>query len=179
MSETIAGLPPKRSGMRAGAEPSTALPLMPEWYLVIAALALLALLGISWPPLVWAAPLLLVAVALPLVQAALAATRAQFPVPPESAGERIRRWTLTFTLHLLQPLARLIGRLTHGLTPWRLRFAPALATRPDDADGAPASIGAGTAASPRAGDDARARRLETMSVRLIPVSPGGGDLPAG
>jgi len=29
------------------------LPLMPEWYLVIVALALLSALGASWPPLLW------------------------------------------------------------------------------------------------------------------------------
>ena len=45
-------------------------PLMPEWYLVIAALAALSLLGLSWPPLASAFPLFLLAAAAPVVQAA-------------------------------------------------------------------------------------------------------------
>src|SRR5205814_2021637 len=45
--------------------PSTllAFPLMPEWYYVIGGLAGLSLLGLSWSPLLWAAPLLLLALA--------------------------------------------------------------------------------------------------------------------
>lgn len=103
--------------------PSTllALPLMPEWYFVIAALAFLSLLGLSWPPLLWFMPLLVLAAAGPIAQAAIAATRAQFPVPAGSRGEMGRRWVLTFGMHLMQPLARLIGRIKHGLTPWRRR----------------------------------------------------------
>ncbi len=102
-----------------------ALPLMPEWWFVAAALAALALLGLSWPPLLWVAPFALLAVALPLGQAALAATRAQFPLPARSAGQRVQRWALVFFMHLQQPLARLIGRLKHGLTPWRRHGAAA------------------------------------------------------
>jgi O-antigen biosynthesis protein len=95
------------------------LPLMPEWYLLVAALAALALLGWSWPPLLWAIPLLLLAVALPVAQAVLSAAHARFPTPAASLGEGLRRRALTAGMHLAQPLARLIGRLRHGLTPWR------------------------------------------------------------
>jgi GT2 family glycosyltransferase len=98
-----------------------ALPLMPEWLFVVAALAVVSLLGLSWPPLLWAVPLLVLAGAAPIAQAAIAATRAQFPVPAASSGERVQRWALTFAMHLMQPVARLIGRLKHGLTPWRRR----------------------------------------------------------
>jgi GT2 family glycosyltransferase len=97
------------------------LPLMPEWYLVVALLAALALLGLSWPPLLWTLPLLLLAVAAPVAQAAIAAGRAQFPVVASSRREQVQRRVLTFGMHLMQPLARLIGRLQHGLTPWRRR----------------------------------------------------------
>jgi hypothetical protein len=103
------------------------LPLMPEWYFLIAALAALALLGLSWPPLLWAAPLLALAIAPPIAQAGLAATRAHFPVPAQSAAEKAQRWVLTFGMHLIQPLARLVGRLRQGLTPWRRRGSPDLA----------------------------------------------------
>ena len=101
-----------------------ALPLMPEWMFVVAALAVLTLLGLGWAPLLWAAPLLALAVAAPVAQAAIAATRARFPLPATSAGEAARRWVLTFSMHLMQPLARLIGRYRHGLTPWRQRNTP-------------------------------------------------------
>ena len=64
-----------------------ALPLMPEWYLVIAALATLSLLSLSWPPLRISVPLAVLAVAAPFVQAALAASRAAYPVPAESRAK--------------------------------------------------------------------------------------------
>jgi GT2 family glycosyltransferase len=106
------------------------LPLMPEWYLVIAALAALLLLSLSWPPLRFIAPLLVLAATAPIAQAAMAATRAAYPVPAKSIGERAQRWLLTACLHLMQPLARLLGRLRHGLTPWRRRGGAAIVPRP-------------------------------------------------
>jgi GT2 family glycosyltransferase len=101
------------------------LPVMPEWYLVILVLAVLSLLGLSWWPLLGALPLLLLAVAAPITQAAIAATRAQFPVRPITAVGRLNRRLLTFFMHLMQPMARLNGRIRHGLTPWRRRGAAA------------------------------------------------------
>jgi glycosyltransferase involved in cell wall biosynthesis len=101
----------------------SALPLMPEWYLIIAALALLTLLGISWQPLLWAGPLLALAIAAPVAQAVLSAAKAEFPTPRPSGTQRLQLRALTALLHLLQPLARLIGRLRHGLTPWRKQLA--------------------------------------------------------
>ena len=98
------------------------LPLMPEWYLVIGGLAWLSILGLSWPPLLFAAPLLVIALAAPIAQAALAASRAHYPLPACSSLERVQRPAITFLLHLMQPVARLIGRFQHGLTPWRRRL---------------------------------------------------------
>jgi GT2 family glycosyltransferase len=103
------------------------LPLMPEWYLVIAILAALAALGTLWRPLLGAVPLLALAVAASLAQAALGAARASFTSAPRSAWARVRLRSLTAVLHMLQPLARLCGRLLHGLTPWRARALPGLA----------------------------------------------------
>lgn len=94
-----------------------ALPLMPEWYLLIAALAAIAALGALWPPLLLTLPLLVLSVATVLVQTGLAARRASYPSPSGSFW----RGPLTQLLHVLQPLARLRGRLAHGLTPWRRR----------------------------------------------------------
>ena len=98
-----------------------ALPMMPEWFLIIAALAILSVLALSWPPLRIAAPLAVLAAAAPLAQAAIAANRAVYPEAAKSTGERLRRWLLTAGLHVMQPLARLLGRVQHGLTPWRQR----------------------------------------------------------
>ncbi len=97
------------------------LPLMPEWYLLVAALGVLSLLGLSWPPLLLAVPLLVLAVAAPLVQAGISAGRASFTSEPPDARARLRLRSITFLLHLLQPLARLRGRIRHGLAIWRLR----------------------------------------------------------
>lgn len=111
-----------------------ALPLMPEWWYLVGVLAVLTALGFSWPPLFLFAPLALLALAAPLAQAAVAAARAAFPVPARGAGERWQRRALVFFMHLQQPVARLIGRRRHGLTPWRRRGEPA------DAGPAPAQL---------------------------------------
>ena len=54
---------------------------MPEWYLVVAALAAVSALGLFWAPLLLALPLLALAVAAPLLQAGLSATRRLVPGP--------------------------------------------------------------------------------------------------
>ncbi|MEA2311575.1 MAG: hypothetical protein QOE28_1543 [Solirubrobacteraceae bacterium] len=80
----------------------------PEWYLLVAALAGISALGLSWRPLLAGLPVLALAVAASLARAAAGASRAEPRLRP-----------LTFALHLLQPAARLAGRLEHGLVPWR------------------------------------------------------------
>jgi GT2 family glycosyltransferase len=96
------------------------LPLMPEWYLAICVLGLLSLAGAFWAPLlVLALPLLGAAITALLVDASLGAARARF----SSCRGRWRVRLLTGVLYLLQPLARLYGRISHGLTPWRRRGA--------------------------------------------------------
>jgi glycosyltransferase involved in cell wall biosynthesis len=97
-----------------------ALPLMPEWYLVVGALAGLVLLGIGWRPLLFALPFLAVATAAPIAQALLSAGRARF-TSAHSRADRVRLFVLTAYLHLMQPMARLVGRIDHGLVPWRHR----------------------------------------------------------
>jgi O-antigen biosynthesis protein len=56
--------------------------------------------------------------ALTLFYAAAGAWRAEHSVP-EGRGRRSRLVALTALLHLMQPAARLVGRLTNGLAPWR------------------------------------------------------------
>jgi O-antigen biosynthesis protein len=106
-----------------GAGTLLSLPLMPEWYFGIAALALLTLVGLTWTPLMFAAPLLFLAAVAPVAQSAVAATRARYPTRARDSREALQRWCTTFLMHMMQPVARLIGRITHGLTPWRRRGA--------------------------------------------------------
>jgi GT2 family glycosyltransferase/membrane protein implicated in regulation of membrane protease activity len=93
----------------------------PEWYLVLLALAGIAFVGVAWRPMLLALPLLALAAAPVLLQAALGGWRARLDSSERSRYKRIGLRALTIGLHLLQPAARLRGRLRHGLTPWRLR----------------------------------------------------------
>jgi O-antigen biosynthesis protein len=103
------------------------LPLMPEWYLVNAALAAIVLLGVLWSPLFFAAPLLALTAGLPLLQAVRSALAAESPTRLRSTWERVRFYVVTALLHMLQPLARLLGRLSVGLSPWRVHSIGRLA----------------------------------------------------
>jgi GT2 family glycosyltransferase len=94
-----------------------ALPRMPEWNIVVALLAGLTALGVAWSPLFLVAPALALALLAPLADASVAAVRAPFGRRPRRL--LVRLWTLTALLHLLQPLARLSGRVGYGLAPWR------------------------------------------------------------
>ena len=99
---------------------------MPEWHLITAILAGITVLSAVWSPLRFALPLLAVGVLVPVAQAVVSATRASFP--DTTRATRLWKRLLTGMLHLVQPIARLWGRLKEGLTPWRchgsLRPAP-------------------------------------------------------
>lgn len=115
------GSAPFQSIYQPAPDPYASLTLLPEWYLVIVALAGIAAIGTLWPPLLGTLPVLVLAVGVPIVQAGLGAARATFPHAPRSRISRLQLRGLTAFLHLLQPLARLCGRLRYGLTPWRWR----------------------------------------------------------
>jgi GT2 family glycosyltransferase len=105
------------------------LPLMPEWYVIVGLLGGLAMLGSLWPPLIMAVtPLFVTAVGISIVQAAKGALRASGVRISHPLWSRGRELALTTWLFLLQPCARLVGRWSTGLTPWRLhvRVPPAL-----------------------------------------------------
>ena len=106
---------------------ASALPLMPEWYLVVFALGVLSTMGALWTPLYFAVPLLVLVLGAPVAQAVVAARQAVFARAPSSYMARLKRRGLTFALHLLQPIARLYGRLRNGLHPWRQRNASEVA----------------------------------------------------
>ena len=104
-----------------GATPGllSSLILMPEWFLIVGLLALLTGLGYSWKPLLLAAPLSLFALGAPVVHAISSGTRTCRCGPTRNFFEKARLISITTLLHLLQPLARLFGRVRWGLTPWR------------------------------------------------------------
>jgi hypothetical protein len=99
----------------------TSLPLMPEWYLLILALALISGLGFSWRPLFMAPPLLAAAVVAVLFQAIRSATGTSLSKYSRPRLHHNLSLIAIGLLHLLQPLARLIGRVRSGLTVWRRR----------------------------------------------------------
>src|SRR5262249_50731671 len=114
-----AGSAPFQSIYRPASGLLASLPLMPEWYLAVLALAALTALGVIWTPLFAVGPLLLIAMGAPLAQGGLAAARAVFP---GRRGIRALAYRLlTGMLHVMQPVARLFGPIEHGLTPWRRR----------------------------------------------------------
>ncbi len=99
----------------------------PAWYLLLACLGLLSLLGLDWPPLRLALLPFAFGAGLTAGQAWKSAKHARFH------GDSVARWgafrlrALTALLYVAQPLARIWGRWTHavrhprGRRPWRLR----------------------------------------------------------
>jgi len=95
------------------------LPMMPEWYLIMIVLGVVSLLGMEWKPLAWALPILVLGASISVVQAIRSATQAAFTGASRSRSDCWKRWIVTAFLYLLQPMARLVGRVRHGLTLWR------------------------------------------------------------
>jgi O-antigen biosynthesis protein len=106
-----------------------ALPLMPEWYLLVGALGALAIQDVARRPLLATVPgvglplevVLLVAAVAALVGLAVGAGRDAVMSSPRARRRQPLLRAMTMLLYALQPLARLAGRLRHGLTPWRRR----------------------------------------------------------
>jgi hypothetical protein len=94
------------------------LPTMPEWTLLVLALAALAVLGAFWMPLQYLAlPALTLAAGASLGHAVWAALHA--PLREPRPADRARMRLVIAWLHLVQPVACLWGRLGSGLTLWR------------------------------------------------------------
>ena len=94
--------------------PSTlySLSLMPEWYLAMPVLAGLGSLGVLlWPPLQLALPLLAFTAVVPAVQAWLSTADSARATTSRSGPRRLAERLLTAVLHVMHPLARLVGRL--------------------------------------------------------------------
>ena len=108
--------------------PSTlrSLPLMPEWYLLLGLLAMLSIVGLFERPLLpWtdAAPVPVEVILLTAAVAALTvkAARSAWPASRIAGAPGIGIRGVTTLLFMLQPVARLVGRMRRGLTPWRRR----------------------------------------------------------
>jgi GT2 family glycosyltransferase len=99
----------------------SSLPLMPEWNIIILLLASLSMLGVKWPMLLWAIPVLVIAVLLIVFQAGFSSARALRSMRIASSYRRGKFFLMITLLHIIQPFARLYGRLLFGLTPWRRR----------------------------------------------------------
>lgn len=95
------------------------LPLMPEWLLIVAALAVLSLLGTVWSTFQWMMIPLLASIGITLWQAITTALEGRYDVPRGINSAFLKRVALTTCLALMQPAARLIGRISNGLTPFR------------------------------------------------------------
>jgi hypothetical protein len=113
------GMAPFQSLYQPGAGLLSAMPLTPEWVVLQGMLAALAALAASWPPLMLALPLLGLGVLLSVLQATRGAVQAIFPAQVEKRYGGFRLRALTAALYVLQPVARLYGRLRLGRTPLR------------------------------------------------------------
>lgn len=96
------------------------LPLMPEWYLIAAFLGGVGCLGLLWEPLQWALLPFTASLLIILAQAIYSAHR-NANLPREH--RKLKYHLLIVGLHIVQPAARLYGRIKFGLTPWRKRGA--------------------------------------------------------
>lgn len=97
-----------------------ALPLMPEWYLMAALLSGISLLGILWSALLWALVPFTASILIIVAQAIYSAAK-NTALP--STYRKSTYYLLIVVLHIVQPVARLYGRIKFGLTPWRRRGA--------------------------------------------------------
>jgi GT2 family glycosyltransferase len=101
--------------------------LAPEFLLVLLGLLDVSVLGALWTPLLLALVPLIGGLGALLWRAAASGVAAVPSRPDRSRLETWRRRGLVGGLFLLQPAARLCGRLRNGLSPWRRRLAPGAA----------------------------------------------------
>lgn len=95
-----------------------ALPLMPEWYLLVAVGLVAALAGLVWNPMLIFTPLLAIAFGLPVMQSLVSAWKTDMR-EIRNPWRRCKLRAMIGFLQIAQPLVRLRGRILQGLTPWR------------------------------------------------------------
>jgi glycosyltransferase involved in cell wall biosynthesis len=99
----------------------------PEWWLVVGGFSSVGAFGFLWPPFFIAWAIAAAALGLLLVQAGLSLRNSGINSRPMGPLRRGALMAVTYSLHLLQPLSRLYGRLRHGLFVCRRRIPPCLA----------------------------------------------------
>ena len=91
------------------------IPLMPEWYIFCLLFAFLGCLGFLWQPLLLMWVVFAASISIIIIQAIMSASI-------NSGLSKKKKWkykALIILLHIIQPIARLTGRIQNGLTPWR------------------------------------------------------------
>jgi hypothetical protein len=94
---------------------------MPEWYLLVSLLGLGAAAGLFYPALQWMGVAFGIALLASIVRATSVVSRIQLQTESRNPWARFVYRVAITGLHLLQPAARLWGRISFGLTPWRRR----------------------------------------------------------
>jgi glycosyltransferase involved in cell wall biosynthesis len=100
--------------------------LTPEWYIFNSMMMGIVLLGFFWKPLFMALPLLALMSGSSLVSILSTVSSLSFNGIEGGLFHRLKLRAVTGLLHILQPLARLWGRLSLGLNPLRMRCPPEL-----------------------------------------------------
>ncbi len=98
--------------------------LAPETLLLLGTLGCASALGLLWRPLLLVALPFFACLCALLWRAVAGGWQAHPPVPGRSRFGTFQRRDMTVVLFLLQPVARLAGRLRNGLSPWRRRLRP-------------------------------------------------------
>jgi O-antigen biosynthesis protein len=92
---------------------------MPEWYLLSAALLLVTISGFIWAPMIYFWPLALIVTLLPVSHIIYNVAKMPGKNQSRTAFQLLLFKITTISFHIFQPLARLLGRVKHDLTPWR------------------------------------------------------------
>jgi GT2 family glycosyltransferase len=101
--------------------------MAPEFLLILLVLLDVTVLGALWAPLLLASVPLFGGLGALVWNALSRGWQAWRPASGRSRGDILRRRLLVAALFLLQPAARLAGRLNNGLSPWRRRLRPGAA----------------------------------------------------
>lgn len=94
------------------------MPMMPEWYLIAGAFAVILMPALYFKPAISLIAIVAIAIGLPLLQGLTYGWQAELRVV-KPKPVRIALRAAMALLHVLQPLVRLKGRFQQGLRPWR------------------------------------------------------------
>lgn len=93
--------------------------LMPEWFLIILFWGIVSVFGFELPLFGIAFPIFLFLLGLILAQSAFSASKAIKKNKSIPKNKKFKGLLITTYMHFIQPLARLWGRIKHGLNPSR------------------------------------------------------------